>query len=371
MSPESGIQTYQNISQRAIASFVKLLREPQTGSCLEERDVQEELILDFHGFLKTLYSNLFTQPQIFGLPTSPDDFIGDDEPNEKEKKQQVKRKLDKPLKMILSGMDFLRLAGLHGTMDEHGLVLEDASGIIRQSGMKKNFLSGLEATGLVFSHLEELTRLTYPGFPAMMPALKALAASCSAYADEKQGRFMFLTSDFRALCGYTPRAMDLYCAFSGWEYEMVSDLHRYFEDRNFKTIIAIHAPHAWVVKYQGDRKVKNTPLFQIDYEERYRQPLRMFIKPASTQRLADLLPRQSQLLQGDFARRANVCLGDECGWCRNNKTLGPTAVEYNGEMRTLCWYTNPDIRTYDENTVELVKAYERMHAELLPAFSLS
>jgi hypothetical protein len=92
----------------------------------------------------------------------------------------------------------------------------------------------------------------------------------------------------------------------------------------------------------------------------------MQIKCASTARIAELLPKQSALLQEDFQRRVNECRGDECGWCRNNKTLGPSVLEFGGEFRTVCWYTNPDIRVFDEHTVELIEQYERMHAGLAP-----
>jgi len=110
--------------------------------------------------------------------------------------------------------------------------------------------------------------------------------------------------------------------------------------------------------------VKATPLFQIEYDDRHARPLRMQIKCASTQRIIELLPRQSQMLQDDFIRKANICRGDECGWCRNQKTLGPSMVEYNGEWKELCWYTFPDIHEFNEDTVELIQQYEQMHARL-------
>jgi hypothetical protein len=118
------------------------------------------------------------------------------------------------------------------------------------------------------------------------------------------------------------------------------------------------------VKYQGDRKIKATPLYPVDYDDRYLRPLRMQIKCVSSARLVDLMPSQSQLLQDDFSRRVNVCRADECNWCQNQKALGPSELVYNGESRTVCWYTNPDVREFDENTVELIQQYEQLHAGL-------
>jgi hypothetical protein len=136
--------------------------------------------------------------------------------------------------------------------------------------------------------------------------------------------------------------------------------------KNYKALGEAAGPAAWSVKYQGDRKIKATPLFQVEYDDRYARPLRMLIKCASTQRIAELLPRQPQSLQDDFMRRANVRRKDECNWCRNQKTLGPSEVQYKAEWRTLCWYSNPDMHKLEDETVELIQQYERMHAELSP-----
>jgi hypothetical protein len=62
----------------------------------------------------------------------------------------------------------------------------------------------------------------------------------------------------------------------------------------------------------------------------------------------------------------NPCRGDGCGWCRNQKTLGPVVLEINGVPRSVCWYTNPDVRKFDDHTVELIQQYEHMHDALAP-----
>lgn len=61
--------------------------------------------------------------------------------------------------------------------------------------------------------------------------------------------------------------------------------------------------------------------------------------------------------------RTIICRGDECGGCRNQKTLGPIVLEYNGESRTVCCFANSDIREFNENTVDLIRQYERMRHE--------
>jgi hypothetical protein len=353
-------------SQRVVTSYVKSLAEfvpipvenSSNGKMVEMVASQKAL----YSFFLDLYKNLFEQPGEFGLPLVEDQSIGEDEPHEKEKKQEVKRLLDKPRKMITNGLDFLMLAGIHGVFEGNAFFLEEYGSWVKKSNISPKFSQGLETAGLL--RHENSGRLESTQFPEMMPALQALAKSCSEYKSDTLGKFQFGRCDFRALQQYSPEAIDLYRVFEGEDYARTTELHQYFDEKNFKTQCDIHGPSAWVVKYQGNRKVKATPLFQIEYEERHSRPLRMQIKCASTHRIAELLPEQSQALQEDFIKRTYACRGDQCGWCRNSKTLGPSILEYNGAVKTVCWYTNPDIHEIDENTVELIRQYEQMHAHL-------
>jgi hypothetical protein len=369
-------KSFANLSQRVVSSYLKSL---SIFSYVPADGVDEQSQRAFHRFMTALYTRLFEQPDLFGLPVLPDAFIAENEINDKDKKQEVKRLLDKPRGMIAQGLDYLMLVGVQGRLDGQALLIPDYGALVKQTKIGKKFLQGMESIGLVTSVVNNAISLRNSVFQEMMPALHILAKCCTAYENGAigtgwaagqrcwpVGKFLFAASDFRALQSYQPQAQDLYRYFNGPDYERVEQLHTYFSSRNYKTEIAIGGSSAWTVKYQGDRKVKATPLYQVEYEDRFARPMRMQIKCASTARIADLLPKQSQLLQDDFHRRANICRGDECGWCRNNKTLGPTVVEYNGDFRTLCWYTNPDIRTFDEHTVELIEQYEQMHAELAP-----
>jgi hypothetical protein len=354
-------KSFANLSQRAVSSYLKSLTE---FSYVPADGVDEQAQRAFHSFITALYTQLFEQPDLFGLPVGPDTSIAENEPNERDKKQEVTRFLDKPRGMIAQGLDYLMLAGVGGRPVGQSLVVQDHTALVKQSKIGKKFLIGMERAGWVVSSAKDLTSLRNSAYPEMMPALQALAKHCAGIAPEVTGRYLFASCDFRTLQGYTPQALDLYRFFDGADFSRVSELHDYFSARNYKTEIGMGGPFEWTVKYQGDRKVKATPLFQVGYAERYAHPLRMQIKCASTARIADLLPKQSQLLQDDFHSRANICRGDDCGWCKNHKTLGPSVVEYNGDFRTLCWYTNSDIRTFDEYTVKLIEQYERMHAEL-------
>jgi hypothetical protein len=355
---------YATISQRAASSYLKSLAPfievPVNGN--EMAQSQREL----HAFFSSLFNEIFTHPERFGLPLGEDLSIGEHEPDQKEKKQQVKRLLDKPKAMIAAGLDFLMQAGLKGDLDGDVLVLSGYGRVEKQCKAGSKFLKGFESVGLLIAVSNDTAQLQNVKFPHMLPALRALASACATFDAGRLGKFQFARCDFRALQGYQPQALDIYRVLDEDERAMILALHEYFYARDYKVLTEAVGPAAWSVKYQGDRKIKATPLFQVDYDDRYARPLRLQIKCVSTQRIAELLPRQSQALQDDFMRRANVCRKDECNWCRNQKTLGPSDVFYKGEWWTLCWYSTPDIHELNAETVEIIEQYEQMHAKLSP-----
>jgi hypothetical protein len=352
MQLETADKVYEHSSQRVTDSFRKMLVDPA--------GLEGPAAL-LHTFFKQLYDSLYDQPERFGLPQDADLSIAEVEVNAKEKKQEVKRRLDKPRGMIMAGLDFLRLAGAQGSLEGQALEIDGGyAALVKQSKISKKFFGGLESVGMTLTVVKDCARLKNKLYPQMMAGLRELARGCTAFRDAEMGKFQFARCDF----SLRPEPADLYNAFTGQEYALVMKLHEFFSQKGYKTTCEVNGSLAWVVKYQGSRKVKATPLFQIDYDDRHARPLRMQIKCASAQRIAGLLPQQSQLLQYDFSQRGYACRGDECGWCRNNKTLGPTEVTFNGETRTICWYVNPDIREINEDTVELVREYEQLHAQL-------
>lgn len=356
MDSYAGDRMYANAAQRVAASYGRGL----AGEAVCKTESQRAL----RAFFSVLYAEIFARAESFGLPVSADTAIMPVEADEKTKKQDVKKKLDRPRGMIQAGLDFLMLAGQHGAVQGQELHAAEYGALVEQSGINKKFLTGLESLGLVVSPAGDSAALRSFRFPEMMAALKELAVGCAGYKEEKLGKFQFARCDFRALQQTIPGALDLFQGIQGAEYDRILALHEYFLARGFKTTCQVGGAHAWVVQYQGDRKVKASPLYQVDYDDRYANPVRLQIKCASTNRIAALLPGQSQALQEDFFKRTFPCRGDECGWCKTKKSLGPTVLDMHGEQRTVCWFSFSEIREINGQAVDLVEQYERMHAEL-------
>jgi hypothetical protein len=133
---------------------------------------------------------------------------------------------------------------------------------------------------------------------------------------------------------------------------------------NYKPEYQYYGMSGWEVQYQGRKEVKASPLLRIEYSERYLNQLRVGIKCASTNRLAPLFSQQPVFLQEDFFKRAYGCQGEKCNWCASKKNLGPSVLEFNGESRTVCWYSNPDVVDLDDQAVKLIEQYVVMHEQL-------
>jgi hypothetical protein len=190
-----------------------------------------------------------------------------------------------------------------------------------------------------------------------------LAQACAANSDVKDGRFNFARCDFQALQpGYKVQALDIYRVFPAADYAHLEDLHRFFSERGYKVEVNHNDVHGWEVTYQGDKKIKASPLFEVHYSERFYTPRRLSIKCASTSRIVPVLEQQPEILQEDFSKRVIRC-GD-CGWCKNSKILGPTEYTYKGETFNICWYSFPDVYDLGPETVRLIQQYALMHESL-------
>jgi hypothetical protein len=205
-------------------------------------------------------------------------------------------------------------------------------------------------------------------FPKMMPALKSLATSCSHYSDSWLGRFNFARADFRAMDGsFYPSTLDLYAIFDSIDFDRLKRLDQFFTEQNYRPLVGIRAVNAWEVQYQGPSRIKASPLLRIHFDPRFKVPLQVDIKCASTSRIIPLVYKQPRFLQEDFARRVHTCRADACNWCKDRKGLGPSIFEVDGLCRTICWYHDPTIPELNEDSLRLVQQYAVMHAALAEA----
>jgi hypothetical protein len=354
--------TFASTSQRVVSTYQRMLSEfcPVPVDCCT---VDEQG--DLHAFFHALYEALFTTPDAFGLPAAADTYLLVDHSKEGPNKTDVKKVLDKQRKLVEEGLGFLSAAACAGRIEGQTLLL--AAGSPAADFLKKKpgkaWVKGMERAGLILTPAGADITLSNARFPRMIPALKALAESCARSANADLGRVFFARCDFRALRqDFSISALDLYRIFPPADFAWAVELHNFFTLRGYQAQVEIGRMFSWTVKYQGKKTVKSTPLFQIDFDERFAQQMRAGIKCASSQRIVHLLPNQSPALQTDFAARANRC--GNCDWCRNSKTLGPSELVYQGETRKICWYVNSDLTVFTPDTIALVKEYAEMHEVL-------
>lgn len=352
---------YSTTSRRAANTYRGMLSEftPLPGS------LSIEAQRDLHDFFTALYNELCAAPETFGLPTAADVYLIEDHAKEGPNKTAVKNVLDKQHKLIDGGLSFLAAAGREGRLVGDELFL--AAGVGAADFLKKkpgkSWISGMERAGLALIAVDGGVCLQNARFPRMMAALQALAHACASCADTALGQLFFARCDLRALAGdFTVQPLDLYRIFPAEDTAWAADLHEYFTTRGYQAQVEFGRIYAWTVKYQGKRAVKATPLFQVDFDERYLHQMRAQIKCASVQRIVGRVAQQSAALQADFAGRVFNC-GD-CSWCDTRPHLGPSEFSYAGETRKICWYIPGDLKQITPETRELVKEYAVMHETL-------
>jgi hypothetical protein len=364
--------TFESISQRVVFSYIRSLSTctavMPVGMLPDHALEVEASQRDLHRFFQELYQALFDQPDVFGLPPGMDEPLSYDDSERGKKLPKINRALDARRKRINQGLDFLRAAGQEGLLQGGNLVFDQEaySGLIKAAKIGQKFLQGLEGAGLTVNKTSTHVVLSNPRFPGMMPALKMLSHACQQYESENIRQFHFARCDFRALePGYSVQAMDLFSIFSAQVFERLEALHEFMISMNYKPNCNIYGIFAWEVKYQGDRKIKGSPLFQVEYQERFQNPLRLYIKCASANRIAALIPNQPRLLQEDFHQRAFRCRGSECNWCKDRKGIGPGLLVYEDTRTPICWYVPPDIPQLSDSAIELIKQYVHLHEALL------
>ena len=319
-------------------------------------------------FFSELYQALYDHPESFGFKLQPDDYLIENEEGEKEHKQSLARKMKKSQKVIKATLDFLMHLGVNGTLEGDVLSMpkDDIAETAFRSRNQKQFFARMAELGMHITADDDRVAFHCEHTPEMMAALQALAKACAEHKERRAGLCNFWRCDFNAIetPDYIPPVEELYTLFRQEDQVRLLELHAYFTEHGYRPSAEIYEA-TMIIKYQGDRKVKSTPLYQLDWDDRYQNPLRVEVKSASTVRLKDLIPLQSEVLQADFSKRVYPCQGDKCGWCYDKKALGPSKVSFNGETRVVCWYSYPMIYPFTDESVPLIKEYEQMHAQLV------
>jgi hypothetical protein len=351
---------YTSLEQRVAATFYYGFFR------IEPSDASQ---VDLQSFFAILSRELYENPARFGIKFQQDEFIVEQEENEKDHKQALNRKISKSQTLIRQALEVLRYVAANGTIVNDRLVMgkDDFLTEVFQSPKQKSFFEAMAELG--FHLIDEGERVTFHCEPtnAMLPALQALAKACAAHEDHQIGAFNFWHCDLRALDtpNYAPSVEDLLSLFMEEDIPRLMELHRYFIDRGFHTITTIYNPTNWNINYQGRQKVKPTPLYKVTFEDRYINPLHVYIKPATMSSLIPLLPQQSLALQEDYFARATDCRGAECGHCKNLKSAGPVRLNVQGKTRTVCRYVDNSVYPFTNESIPLIKEYEQMHAQLV------
>jgi hypothetical protein len=362
---------FDNISQRVVYSYIRQLPQftPANMPSGENHNMQISQ-KELYNFFREFYYQAFEHPELFGLPVKPDAYMLPG--YSKEEKQKVAKQFKKQRVTMQHGIDFLCLAGNKGKMVDGDIHLERQdfeTFFVKSPRVKRKFMKGMESVGLTLSEQNDVIVIQNSQYPNMMPALKALAEACSKYADTKVKMLLFARCDYRTLNGdFQPDVIEtIQTVVPSPDYEYAVKLNNTLGEMSYTPTVKIGSVHEWKIQYQGNRKIKSTPFFEFEYDERQQEQFSMRVKCASTNRLVPLLSYQPNFLQEDFFNHAHNCAGTSCGWCDTRKSLEPSLIEFNGETRTICWWMQRHFTILDSNAINLIKQYALFHEGLLTA----
>jgi hypothetical protein len=374
MTTQNPDPTFENVSQRVVFSyrrqmlaFVPVLPPSLSPS---ERDEMQNAQKELDAFFRALYQCAYDRPEAFGLPVADDVYV--DRGASTEKKQAVTKAVKKARDKLILAVDYLYHAGRLGVLVDGRLRLghdEYASFFAKSPRVKRKLVTGLQDVGLTVSEQEDAFLIGNTAYPAMMPALRALAEACWQREDQRLAALLFARCDFRALDAvYRPGVLDmLQTTLPPAEHNRAVELHHALGQLDYTASLQVSGAHNWRIQYQGKRAVKSTAFLEYEYDERARHPLQIKVKCAATNRLVPLLPQQPALLQQDFFRHAHSCAAPKCSWCKTRKSLQPSKLEYGGERRTICWWMQRHFDRLDAQAVDLVQHYAQLHEALLAA----
>jgi hypothetical protein len=355
-----------NISQRVVDTYRRALTPFGTVTpCI--KDVHTEVAESYrqlHRFFVALYDSMYDNPSQYGLPITPDDYL-ENHKKSSDRKKRLNRRLAQPRKRVAATVDLLRNLGLKGELEGEKLristskyqtILDVAPRILRKC------VSGLDGVGLVLQDRQNHMYIGNTQYPRMMAALIRLARAQESRKEERLRSLYFARCDFRSLRNdFCLEAQDLVTYYGPVEREHIARLDEFMSMMNYSAEVADNLIDLWEVKYQGPRKIKGTPLVQIEYDERYRNPQLVYVKCASTHRLAHSFADQPEYVRDDFRERVIDC--NDCGWCEG-KPVSPATLVDNGVQRKLCWYSHSDLGAINERNMKLVRGYVRWHQEL-------
>lgn len=333
-------------------------------------DAAVEGAADLRRFFAEWYATMAQAPEAYGLPIAPDDYLEEGEPSDSEHRQEVSGKFKKLHDTIGYGLELLLLAGAKGVDAGETLILSGpdyTQFMAKHPKIKRRMMAGMALAGLEVTEGDGALRLRSGRHPRMFAALPVLAHGCLQQPNQQLAMFHFSRCDMRAQTpDYSPDPAELYACFGPADRARLLDLHQYMLSLGHKTAFQFNAPHhGWEVQYQGDRKIKSSPILHVEYSSRLKDLLNLRLKCVSSSRIVPLVEQRGQAFQEDFFRRTFKCRSDEgCSWCSTRKGMGPAVLNYQGGEHVICWYTRPDTPLGDDTALGLVKEYVAMHQQL-------
>ena len=358
-------ERYDSFTQR-VAAYYCTVFAPMKGK-ISLPGIPEGAFSQLHNFFNELYKLLYEKSDTLVINVKEDVYLRKDEHRSK---NQIFKKAENAIKpVIVDFIDFLYNAGQTGEIRDNSLISDKAvyeRYISKRKRDKLIFLEGLANIGFQVNVLEDNVILLNHKYPDMFQAMQVFSQKC-AQNIHKQGRLYFFTCDFCALnTQYEITADEILSRIINCnsEYSYLLDLHKYLSSNGYSIECKPDSDIELEVLYTN-KKIKSSPLLEIQFDMRYDEPVYVNIKFVSTSRLTPIIGALTDELQEAFFNDVGYCRGADCGWCKNQKgLLRPSKLEVKDKQKIICWYAQKSFSKVKEKDLDTIFGYIKFQEQL-------
>ena len=174
------------------------------------------------------------------------------------------------------GIDFLFLVGQQGELVEGQLRLEQeayAAFFAKSPRLKKKFIKGMAEVGLAVTEQDDAVMVEQYTVSRYDAGSQGIGGSVCATDAGELGQVSVCTLRFPGAWMRTTNRMRWMCCKQRFRLRSMThiiDLHHDLAEMAYKPTSKIDGIFGWKIQYQGNRKIKASPFFEFEYDERLR-----------------------------------------------------------------------------------------------------
>jgi len=322
---------------------------------------------DLWTFFNKLYQGGYNNS--IGFPDLLPIQLKDEEHRSKNK--ELNRALGKLRKPIVDFLDFLYTVSLQGEVSDNNLIIPINNYLKFMKTQKRIKAKILDFVGYLGLHIED--KESSKVIKADENNKLILLLTQFAKISEKTGklnRFYFRRCDLRIINPEYKFEVDriFLRLFTESEYVNYEIIHSFLCSRGFKYRLRLDNDTSLEIAYTNN-KIKNTPLFVLNYDVCYLNTVRMTVKFVAMNRITSISHMAPIPVQRLLFNTVRSC--SECGFCKKSAKgvkglLKSSVLKFDGQEKVVCWYNQSTYHVINEESCGKILGLIKLHQHLIP-----